>query len=1077
MNRQFRLKSLALAVSLAFPLYLMATPAHAASPYPALPPTLSTSVTPNIMLYLDTSGSMLQDESNSWMLTNLCNSNVNWSACVNNNTNNYRTKIDSETDSPNTKMNIAKRVARNLVDKNSSLRFGLFSFQDQLTSVGGDERGQAGVLRADIRDMSKANKDTLFTAIGNLHGRTATPLGEGLLELTRYFEGKSSLYSKIAGSYTSPIQYRCQKNFAIIVTDGDATNEDDLPGSNGKAALAYTARDSSGGAVAKTFSVCTSANTAAADTLSVNCPASLEGSTATPGFGDTSNRFRALRDVSKYAQVADLRVGGTDLDGKSFDDPKFARQNLSIYTIGFTVANDVLPAAASVGGGKYYTAHGESALYSALSSAVNDILANTSNAGGLATQSEVTSAGNVLLQPVFNPSGWYGELRCFNFTSTGTIGSACSPNAKAVIPAASSRKIYSSSVTGSTTTVFDFNTSSVNSMTSYQRASLGSSVSARENVINWLRGTSIAGMRARSNGLLGDIIDGQPTVVAASSGVSNDPDYAAFKSSNANRKLAFVGANDGMLHAFDISTMTEIMAYVPSPVYPNLAALTSTDYGVSSGTPHVFHVNGMTRKADVKTTAGWKTMLVGGLGQGGQGFYALDATSSGTLTSSASSAVKWELTDVSDAEMGYTFGTPLIYNVRTSATTVVPVAILTNGYDNDYDDTANGGQKKTPATSALYIVNVLTGQLLKKISVTGGAGLSSPAGADYGQDGILDYVYAGDMNGKVWRFDLTSASPDGFFVSPNPVFDAGSTHPITMRPAVMPINEKITGQSKGNLIFFGTGKIITDADRTDTTTQSFYAVLDNVESAASTVSKSSLLQQSVVDTQVVSGSTTLTSGTYRKLSENALDLTSATETRKGWYIDFPVSTERLVTSPLLFTERLVFGTGITQSNEKCLPGGKGWIMGVNPLTGSIVKTTQGQYFSFVDVDGDNKTSSTDKIPFSSGSQYTSGYQTDGIPTEITYIAKAITLNTVSNTTSTLGDIGNSVAFTDSNSMAVYNSNAKAGTTAGNPVSGDTPSGTGKYCYGLLGSDATNCREAPATTIGVKIESTIWREIK
>jgi type IV pilus assembly protein PilY1 len=128
MNKLFARHSIAVGILLAFP--IGSTMVFAAEPYPALPPSLSTSVTPNVILYLDTSGSMLQDTNNQWMLTGLCDSNANWSACVNNNTRGYRDAIDSEVTSPNTKMNIAKRVARNLIDNNRKLRFGLFYFED-----------------------------------------------------------------------------------------------------------------------------------------------------------------------------------------------------------------------------------------------------------------------------------------------------------------------------------------------------------------------------------------------------------------------------------------------------------------------------------------------------------------------------------------------------------------------------------------------------------------------------------------------------------------------------------------------------------------------------------------------------------------------------------------------------------------------------------------------------------------------------------------------------------------------------------------------------------------------------------
>ncbi|MCX7219757.1 MAG: hypothetical protein NTY70_12740, partial [Burkholderiales bacterium] len=108
-QQRFNLNQISVAICLAFPALTLS--AFAADYYPALPPTLSSSVTPNIMLYIDTSGSMLQDVNNAWMRLDLCDSNANWSGCVNNNTNNYRTIIDSEITSPKTKMNIAKKVA------------------------------------------------------------------------------------------------------------------------------------------------------------------------------------------------------------------------------------------------------------------------------------------------------------------------------------------------------------------------------------------------------------------------------------------------------------------------------------------------------------------------------------------------------------------------------------------------------------------------------------------------------------------------------------------------------------------------------------------------------------------------------------------------------------------------------------------------------------------------------------------------------------------------------------------------------------------------------------------------------
>ena len=224
-------------------------------------------------------------------------------------------------------------------------------------------------------------------------------------------------------------------------------------------------------------------------------------------------------------------------------------------------------------------------------------------------------------------------------------------------------------------------------MTTQQKALLGADATAQKKTIRFLRGEEgIAGFRTRPNGLLGDIIDGQPAVVSVPAGITTDPDYATFIANNSSRGIVLIGANDGMLHAFKIANMSELMGYIPSSVYPHLKALTATDYGQPAGTPHTFHVNGTLRQQDVKLGSNWKTIVASGLGQGGQGFLAVDATNESAMTSL--SAVKWEWNDQNDAEMGYSFAAPVIYNVRTSASTVVPAVILANGYNNSYDDTA-----------------------------------------------------------------------------------------------------------------------------------------------------------------------------------------------------------------------------------------------------------------------------------------------------------------------------------------------------------------------------------------------------
>ena len=432
--------------------------------------------------------------------------------------------------------------------------------------------------------------------------------------------------------------------------------------------------------------------------------------------------------------------------------------------------------------------------------------------------------------------------------------------------------------------------------------------------------------------------------------------------------------------------------------------------------------------------------------------------------------------------MGYSFAAPLIYNVRTGLKEVTPAVILSNGYESDYDDVTAGGQKATAKDSVLYILNADTGALIKKISLpSGSTGLSSPAGVDVGQDGILDYVYAGDVDGKLWRFDLTANDPSKFKVLTTPIYDAGGGHPIIMRPAVMPVS-KGNGDSLGNIILFGTGQLLTKADRDSITTQSLFGVLDKMEDSPTTVLQSDLVQQTL-STEFTTADSTQRAGTYRAVSSNAIDLTSSTNSKLGWYINLPDSSERLVSSPLVFEDKVLFGTGITKTAEMCLPGGKGWVIGLNPLTGSVTRrgnSPTGKDFSFMDIKLDGKSTSADKVKFPGGDAYVSAYKKDGIPTELSYVATSAKLVKPTNSNTDLADLGAVIALREANSMAVYTGNQKVNgkLETGNPIQRPVATCDGSLYSGTVGSDGLDKAKmlCPGTD-AARIETTTWREIK
>jgi len=330
--------------------------------------------------------------------------------------------------------------------------------------------------------------------------------------------------------------------------------------------------------------------------------------------------------------------------------------------------------------------------------------------------------------------------------------------------------------------------------------------------------------------LFGDVVGarvlpvGPPTLIL---GESANPGYTAFKTSYAARpNMVYVGANDGMLHAINgetggaVSDGREVFAYVPSfvitgptPGVDGLAALGNPNF------VHHHYVNATPTVSDVdfgKTVGGagtdWRTILVGGLGKGGMGYYALDITDPGSIATEAVAASKvlWEF---SDPDLGYSYGEPLIVKTKRFGW----VVIFASGYNNP------DGQ------GYFFVVNPRTGTLLEKI----GTGVGSPvqsAGLAYlnayvldRTDGTADAVYAGDLLGNLWRLDVTS--PNAAYPAPTllaRLTDAnGNGQPVTSRPMI-----ELSPSTGQRWVVVGTGRLLDTTDIASTAAQSFWAIKD-----------------------------------------------------------------------------------------------------------------------------------------------------------------------------------------------------------------------------------------------------------
>jgi type IV pilus assembly protein PilY1 len=424
--------------------------------------------------------------------------------------------------------------------------------------------------------------------------------------------------------------------------------------------------------------------------------------------------------------------------------------------------------------------------------------------------------------------------------------------------------------------------------------------------------------------------------------------YCDFKVQYQDRPpVIFVGANDGMLHAIDGRASDdaydpggdELFAYVPNLVFTKLNELTGTTYS------HEFYVNGAPTAVDVlfQSDNDWHTALVGSLAAGGKGYFALDVTDPSSFDeANAADLALWEYSADSDDDVGYSFGQPAIAKMHDGKWR----AILANGYDS-----VNGD-------AALLILDIETGAVVRKIYTESGDasdpnGLSTPAPVDVDGDFIVDYVYAGDLHGNMWKFDLgydaiiagkpsDAADPAKWDVAYTakgnkaPLFaaqdDSGDRQPITERPDV-----SLNPNGIGYLVLFGTGKYYETNDDDPTaappsgyaTTQSFYGIVDQGAPQEVKSKREDLLLKQTIDFE---GEVTFDTEVFniRVTSDNTY---TTPDTAAGWYMDLPTLGERVVARPILNAGRIIF-VSLIPSTAPCEAGGTGWLMELNAADGS-----------------------------------------------------------------------------------------------------------------------------------------------
>ncbi len=855
----------------------------------------------------------------------------------------------------------------NVITTMSNVEIGLYTINDN-----NGVRTNALPVKATINGTYTDDTSQLLTLLYKAHANGSTPLREGLITVGDYLmginangtTGTGTLFPSSYPTNTDSTSYpyftsenggSCQQAFIIVTTDG-YYNDDLSSNQYNPPSQLYTKMD--------------------ANIDGDNC-----GNWNCGKFGDEVSG--SLADIAMYYYETDLNTSlANDVPTNAYDSN--TAQHAVTYTFSFGLTGTLDPAsysscpsgdcptwptfnpddglsdpektddlwhAAINGRGQYLSASSPQDVVNALLTFKQNIQNRIGSAASLSANSVSLQTGTVIYQGTYNSSNWFGDLVAEPVDPvSGAIGSPQWSAANQLSTVAWNQRIIFTS-TGGSGIPFEYD-----SLSAAQQADLSSNATTAKEMVQALRGdpeysTSQGGPFRTLSGPLGDIVHCAPV--------------------NFNN-VVYVGANDGMLHAFDASTGSELFAFVPNLVFPNLNLLTSPTYS------HQYYVDNTPYIQNIGTSASPEDILVDGLSGGGKGYFCLDVTNPNPSTESQAAGMflwQYPADGTTDNDMGYSYSRAYIVDTKAAGW----VVIFGNGYDS-----VNG-------EAVLYVLNPTTGALIDKIhtGVSNCNGLSTPAAIDVDGDGYIDYVYAGDLQGDLWKFDFTGATVSSWKVAfangntPEPLFKAvnasGQVQPITVSPDVMSPCDPSVG---GYMVLFGTGQYLGTSDLSDTTVQSLYGIWDwsaawvkqqkdptglyygsrNADGTLSNLVSNSNLTTNANGLTLLQQTPTTYSGNYIVFSDNAIayyNPQTDTGTNVGWYVDLPESGERLTQDPSIRNGVGVFVSTIP-SGTPCSPGGTSVVYMLDACTGGRAPNPQ------FDLNGDKQVNGLDILNLGNG---------------------------------------------------------------------------------------------------------------
>lgn len=847
--------------------------------------------------------------------------------------------------------------------------------------------GEDGSEFLNIRNFDAPDQKTKFFEL--LYGTKPsgyTPLRSALAQAGRYYANKVS-------NQLDPVQYYCQRNYTILSTDGYWNSNDEPSGWNKQLGNSSKYGNQDGPNVAGVVrpqldDVKKGTNTGGAgaeDTLADIAMYYYKTDLRTSALGNCTgavtgqdvceNKVNTINGVDEAAhQHMNTMTLGLGVSGLLTYDPNYLTQasgdffNLKqgskawpnpIENSGAERIDDLWHAAVN-GRGKYYSASDPTEVAASLAQSLAGIEAELGSGAAAATSNlQPVSGDNFVFLATYETQVWVGDLQRMQVDPTTGVVS------KTVDWRAATRLNAKVAAATDTRNIYYFDASTTNKLKSFEYTNLSSTLKANfdnlcpasgtaklsqcatlgtaekaaatgDNLVKYLRGqkglenasgntTKVFRNRVDKLGtsnVLGDIVNSVPVYVKKPSFRYADTGYAAFKTSQALRVgTVYTAANDGMLHAFDADTGDERWAYVPTAVMGNMHRLADEDYPNS----HRFLADGAPTVGDIYDGSAWSTILVAGLNKGGRAYYALD------VTDPAAPKALWEYTE---ADLGYTFGNPIISKLKNGTW----VVMFSSGYS---DGTLSGS-----GNGFLYVLNAKTGALISKIptytSGTTAAGTTTaPSNLGYINawvqstlDNTVARVYGGDMLGNVWRFDVdNNLGPSGIeaFLLARTRTSSGAVQPITTRPE---LSEVKVGGTRYALVSVGTGRYLSIDDAGDTTTQSVYTFKDTLSTTSLGVLRdnTNMVQQTL-------GALTVT-GTSRAARTIVSPKTVSWSTQDGWFVDFNLSAgERVNVDMTSQLGILTVGTNIPETTA-CTTGGSSWLYFLDITSGSFLSTSK-----------------------------------------------------------------------------------------------------------------------------------------